>query len=152
MKQYFTLDQNDSFLVRMDVSGSNLKANWMGPVVVDGAGGVDLGIANDNRALVVPVDNDGFVRYNAMPMNNWGDRATKWARCFRTTPAAMGWSSVRYTHDTWKTGIFFAGANNKLNAMKCLWRSRPRRGGCGPARLCQREYGHITNDVCGVWR
>src|SRR6266568_4624402 len=35
MKQYFTLDQNDSFLVRVDVLGSNLKANWMGPVVVD---------------------------------------------------------------------------------------------------------------------
>src|SRR5277367_2297879 len=70
MKQYFTLDQNDSFLVRVDVSGSNLKANWMGPVVVDTTGGVNIGIANDNRALVVPFDNDGFVRYNAMPINN----------------------------------------------------------------------------------
>ncbi|MEI9960412.1 MAG: hypothetical protein WDM76_04550 [Limisphaerales bacterium] len=53
MKQYFTLDQDDSFLVRVDVLGFNLKANWMGPVVVDTTGGVDLGITNDNRALVV---------------------------------------------------------------------------------------------------
>ncbi|HWY32771.1 MAG TPA: hypothetical protein VNX46_18550, partial [Candidatus Acidoferrum sp.] len=58
MKQYFTLDRNDSFLVRVDVSGSNLKANWMGAVVVDTVGGVNIGITNDNRALVVPFDND----------------------------------------------------------------------------------------------
>src|ERR1700744_5070536 len=49
MKQYFTLDQPDSFLVRVDVVGTNLSANWMGPVVVDSTGGVDLGITNDNR-------------------------------------------------------------------------------------------------------
>jgi hypothetical protein len=60
MKQYFTLDQNDSFLVRVDMVGTNLSANWMGPVVVDSAGWVDLGITNDNRALVVPFDNDGL--------------------------------------------------------------------------------------------
>src|SRR3984957_10645154 len=35
MKQYFTLDQTNSFLVRVDVTGANLSANWMGPVVVD---------------------------------------------------------------------------------------------------------------------
>ena len=27
MKQYFTLDRNDSFLIRLDVSGSGLQAN-----------------------------------------------------------------------------------------------------------------------------
>ena len=115
MKQYFTLDQNDSFLVRVDVSGSNLKANWMGPVVVDGTGGVNLGITNDNRALVVPFDNDGFVRYNAMPMNNSGTSYEVGAFYDNTTRNGLVVGSV--THDTWKTGIFFVGANNKLNAL-----------------------------------
>ena len=72
MKQYFTLDQNDSFLVRVDMVGTNLSANWMGPVVVDTTGGVDLGSYSDDRALCVPFDNDGFVSYNAMPINNSG--------------------------------------------------------------------------------
>ena len=35
MKQYFTLDQTNSFLVREEVDGTALSANWMGPVVVD---------------------------------------------------------------------------------------------------------------------
>ena len=115
MKQYFTLDQNDSFLVRVDVSGSNLKANWMGPVVVDSTGGVDLGVTNDNRALVVPFDNDGFVRYNAMPMNNTGTSYEVAAFYDNTSRNGLVVGSV--THDIWKTGIFFVGANNKLNAL-----------------------------------
>jgi len=115
MKQYFTLDQDDSFLVRVDVLGSNLKANWMGPVVVDSTGLVDLGITNDNRALVVPFDNDGFVRYNAMPMNNSGTSYEVGAFYDNTTRNGLVAGSV--THDTWKTGIQFTGANNKLKAM-----------------------------------
>ena len=55
MKQSFTLDHTDSFLVRLDVLGSNLSAYWMGPIVVDATGGVDLGVANDNRALYCAV-------------------------------------------------------------------------------------------------
>jgi len=115
MKQYFTFDQNDSFLVRVDVSGSNLKANWMGPVVVDTTGGVDIGVTNDNRALVVPFDNDGFVRYNAMPMNSSGNGYEAGAFYDNTTRNGLVVGSV--THDIWKTGIFFVGANNKLNAL-----------------------------------
>src|SRR5258706_335516 len=69
MKQYFTLDQDNSFLVRVDLNGTALSANWMGPVVVDMPGGMDLGSYNDNRALFVPFDNDHFVRYNAESIN-----------------------------------------------------------------------------------
>ncbi len=115
MKQYFTLDQPDSFLARVDVSGTSLKANYMAPVVMDTAGGVDLGITNDNRALIVPFDNDGFVRYNAMPMNSSGTSYEVGA--FYDNSSRNGLIVGSVTHDTWKTGIFFAGANNKLNLM-----------------------------------
>src|ERR1017187_10285475 len=42
MTQYFTLDQNDSFLTSVTMSGTNASANWMGPVVVSTTGGVDI--------------------------------------------------------------------------------------------------------------
>ena len=115
MRQYFTLDQNDSFLVRVDVAGTNLSANWMGPVVVDSTGGVNIGITNDNRALLVPFDNDGFVSYNAEPINNSGTSYEVGAFYDNTSRNGLVVGSV--THDTWKTGVFFVGANNKLNAM-----------------------------------
>jgi hypothetical protein len=112
MNEYFTFDQTDSFLVQMTVSGTNLQANWMGPVVVDTTGGVNLGITNDNRALVVPFDNDGFVSYNAMPMNSSAGGYEVGAFYDNTSRNGLVVGSV--THDTWKTGIFFEGVNNGL--------------------------------------
>ncbi len=115
MKQYFTLDQTDSFLIRVEADGSSLKANWMGPVVVDATGGIDLGVANDNRALFVPFDNDGFCRYNAMPINNSGTSYEVSAFYDNTTRNGLVVGSV--THNIWKSGVYFYGINNKLNQM-----------------------------------
>jgi len=137
MKQYFTLDQNDSFLVRVDVSGSNLMANWMGPVVVDSTGWVDIGITNDNRALVVPFDNDAFRSYNAMPMNNTGTSSEVGAFYDNTSRNGLVVGSV--THDTWKTGIYFYGANNKLSAMNVYG------GATSPADVM--PHGSVTGNV-----
>ncbi len=119
----------------------------MGLVVVDSTGGVNIGVTNDNRALVVPFDNDGFVRYNAMPMNNSGNSFEVGAFYDNTTRNGLVVGSV--THDIWKTGIFFVGANNKLNAMNVYGGACPA-GGRGPVRLCQWKYGFITDDVRGV--
>jgi alpha-galactosidase len=115
MKQYFTLNQTDSFLIRVDAVGSNLKANWMGPVVVDATGGVDLGITNDNRALIVPFDNDGFVSYNAMPINSSSTSYEVGAFYDNTSRNGLVVGSI--SHDRWKSGVYFYGANNKLNQM-----------------------------------
>jgi len=115
MNQYFTLDQNDSFLVRVDMVGTNLSANWMGPVVVDSTGWVNIGITNDNCALVVPFDNDGFVSYDAMPMNSSSTGYEVGAFYDNTSRNGLVVGSV--THDTWKTGIFFDGAANQLSLL-----------------------------------
>src|SRR3989475_11953880 len=60
MKQVFILDQDNSFLTRVDMSGSGLQSRWMGPLVMDVTGGVDIGAYSDDRALIVPFDNDSF--------------------------------------------------------------------------------------------
>ena len=40
MIQYFTLDQNDSFLTRVDATAANaFSSDWMGPVVMETPGG-----------------------------------------------------------------------------------------------------------------
>lgn len=116
LKQMFILDQDNSFLTRLTVSGSQVQSRWMGPVVMDIVGGVDLGSANDNRALTVPFDNDSFTfSYNAMPINNTSLSYEVAAFYDNATRAGLVVGSV--THDTWKTGIYFQGANNKLNVL-----------------------------------
>ncbi|TAL01926.1 MAG: hypothetical protein EPO07_07930 [Verrucomicrobia bacterium] len=129
MKQYFTLDETNSFLARVTVEGSGLSANWIAPVVVDSTGGVDLGVANDNRALCVPFDNDHFVRYDAKPINSTSVSYEVAAFYDNTTRNGLVVGSVE--HDVWKSGIYFSGSNNKLNQMNvyggapCPWDVSP---------------------------
>ena len=115
MEQYFTLDQNDSFLTSVAMAGSGLSANWMGPLVMSTTGGVDIGITNDNRALFVPFDNDDWVPYNAMPINSSSTSYEVAAFYDNTSRNGLVVGSV--THNIWKTGVYFQGANNKLNAL-----------------------------------
>jgi len=92
----------------VDVIGSGLQSRWMGPVVMDTAGGVDIGSYNDVRALIVPFDNDSFTfSYDAMPINNAGTSYEVSAFYDNTTRNGLVVGSV--THDTWKTGVYFQG-------------------------------------------
>jgi len=116
MKQVFIFDQNDSFLTRVDMVGNALQSRWMGPLVMDTTGGVDVGSYSDNRALIVPFDNDSFTfSYNAMPLNNTATSYEASAFYDNTTRNGLVVGSV--THDTWKTGVYFQGSNNKLDVL-----------------------------------
>src|SRR5271156_3633350 len=137
MRQYFTLDQTDSFLVRVDLAGTNLSANWMGPVVVNSTGGVNIGVTNDNRALLVPFDNDGFVSYNAMPISSSGTSYEVGAFYDNTSRNGLVVGSV--THDTWKSGVYFNGANNNLNQRNVFG------GATAPSDVM--PHGSVTGNV-----
>jgi hypothetical protein len=116
MIQIFIFDQDNSFLTRLDVVGSGLQSRWMSPLVMDISGGVDIGSYNDDRALIVPFDNDSFTfSYNAMPINNTSGSYEVSAFYDNTTRNGLVVGSV--TRDTWKTGVYFQGSNNKLNAL-----------------------------------
>jgi hypothetical protein len=129
MKQYFTLPETNHFLVRVTAEGTGLSANWIAPVVVDATGGVDLGVANDNRALCVPFDNDHFVRYDAKPINS--SSVSYEVAAFYDNMTRNGLVVGSVEHDVWKTGIYFFGANNKLDQMNvyggasCPWDVSP---------------------------
>jgi hypothetical protein len=115
MKQHFILDQADSFLSRLEMVGTGISVNWMGPVVVDTAGGVAIGAYSDPRALFVPFDNDHFIRYNATPINSTNTGYEVAAFYDNVTRAGLVVGSV--THDTWKSGVYWSGSNNKLDKM-----------------------------------
>src|SRR6266536_2520112 len=116
MKQIFILDQDNSFLTRLDMAGSGLQSRWMGPLVMDTTGGVDIGSYSDDRALIVPFDNDSpTFSYNAEPINNTNGSYEVSAFYDNTSRNGLVVGSV--THDTWKTGIYFQGANNRLNVL-----------------------------------
>ncbi|HTR40701.1 MAG TPA: hypothetical protein VMH87_03720 [Pseudomonadales bacterium] len=117
MLQYFTLDQTDSFLASVSLSAStNLQSNWMAPLVDSTTGGVNLGVANDNRALFVPFDNDHSVSYNSESMN--GSDTGSEVGAFYDNVSRNGLVVGSVTHDTWKTGVYWSGSNNSLNQLQ----------------------------------
>jgi hypothetical protein len=122
MVQTFIFDQNDSFLTSVSMeSVTNLQSNWMSPVVVDTSGFLNIGITNDNRALLVPFDNDGFVSYNSEPMNS-SDEGNE-VGAFYDNVSRHGLVIGSVTHDKWKTGIWWSGAKNEITQMHAF-------GGC----------------------
>lgn len=117
MLQYFTLDQTDSFLTSVSLEAStNLQSNWMAPLMDNTTGGVNIGVANDNRALFVPFDNDHFVSYNSESMN--GSDTGNEVGAFYDNVSRNGLVVGSVTHDTWKTGVFWSGSNNNLNQLE----------------------------------
>jgi alpha-galactosidase len=116
LKQIFIFDQDNSFLTRCELTGTNLQSRWMGPLVMDTPGGVDIGTNGDNRALIVPFDNDSFTfSYNAMPINNTSSSYEVSAFYDNTSRNGLVVGSV--THDVWKTGVYFQGSNNRLSVL-----------------------------------
>jgi hypothetical protein len=115
MQQVFVADGGRHFLTQLVVQGKALASNWMGPVVEDTPGGVDVGTYGDPRLLWVPFDNDMFVTYNAAPMTTTGTSFEVAAFYDDVSRHAIVVGSV--THDTWKTGIYYKGNAGKLDAL-----------------------------------
>ena len=115
MKQIFTFDATNSFLVQVQATGANVSANWMGPVVVNAAGGVDIHSYGDDRALFVPFDNDKNVTYNAMSINSSSTGYEVGA--FYDNVSRNGLVVGSVTHDTWKSGVYWQGSGNTLTQM-----------------------------------
>ena len=116
MRQIFTFDATNSFLVQVQAVGSNVSANWMGPVVVHATDGVDIHSYGDVRALFVPFDNDDFVSYNAMSIN--GSSTGYEVGAFYDNVSRNGMVvETRWRMTREKSGVFWSGSNNKLNQM-----------------------------------
>ncbi len=141
MTQTFAFPGANHFLTQVAVTGSSLSATWMAPVVADQPGSVDVGTYGDVRVLWVPFDNDMFVTYNAAPLSNNSGTSFEVAAFFDNT-SRNGIVVGSVTHDTWKTGIYYVGGTNTLNAMNVF-------GGANDATYTHDvvPHGAVTGDT-----
>jgi alpha-galactosidase len=115
MEHLFVLNGGHKFLTRVIVRGEDLESSWMAPVVMDTPGGVDVGSQGDPRLLWIPFDNDAWVSYNALPMSSSGTSYE--AAVFFDNQNRHGIVVGSVTHDTWKTGVYYQGSNDRLDAL-----------------------------------
>ncbi|HEY2510436.1 MAG TPA: hypothetical protein VGI39_06260 [Polyangiaceae bacterium] len=119
LEQSFYLDGGNHFLTRLTVyapAGSTVATNWIGPVVMDTQGGIDVGTYADIRFLKVPFDNDAWVTYDALTLPASGVSFEAAALYDNTTRNGFVFGSV--THDLWKSGVYYnAGGSTKIDAL-----------------------------------
>ncbi|MFC4810375.1 carbohydrate-binding protein [Paenibacillus sp. GCM10023250] len=128
------------FLTRTEAQGTApVAANRFAPVVTNTAGGIDAGVASDGRVLTVPYDNDMWIRSQGVPINSSDTSYEVSAVYDNASRSGLVVGSV--THDTWKTGIRFAGADNKLNALEVY-------GGASSAKTHDSQpHGTVTGTL-----
>ncbi|WP_342663462.1 carbohydrate-binding protein [Paenibacillus harenae] len=123
MKQiYHIYDGLPYFLVSQQVqSDSTISSNEMAPLVLNAKGGIDIGSYSDNRVLVAPFDNDMWSRYQARTINtslNTNNYISSELTAIYDNGSRNGLVIGSVTHDTWKTGIYWSGSDDRLNKLK----------------------------------
>lgn len=123
MKQiYRVYDKLPYFLVSQELSGdSELSTNDMAPIVLNAAGGIDIGSYEDNRVLIAPFDNDMWSRYQARTINtslNTSSYVSSELTAIYDNGSRSGLVLGSVSHDTWKTGISWSGSNDRINKLK----------------------------------
>jgi alpha-galactosidase len=98
-------------------SATETSSNYIAPVVTTTQNTFLPEDAN-NRIVIVPFDNDGFVRYSSWPL-------TKDSVSFEVTAIFNGTNRKGLVigsveHSTWKTGVRFSTSGNKsVNKLEC---------------------------------
>ena len=96
-------------------STAEIQTNWVAPLQWEGFKGLDIGSAFDPRVLIVPWDNDHFIRFRGAPINGTGSSYEVTAIYDNRSRKGLVVGSV--SHDIWKTGIDYRGLNGKINAL-----------------------------------
>ena len=117
LKQVYRFYEDKTyFLTRLNAMGeTEIQTNYMSPITVTNAGGVDIGDSADNRVLTVPFDNDAWIRYKSQTMNRTDTSYEMTAIFNNATRSGLVIGSV--THDTWKTGIDWQGSGNRIHEL-----------------------------------
>jgi len=107
MLQRFTpCPDSNCFIVTVKLATSD--CNYMSPLTTDNT---ELHEQQDNRALLVPFDNDAWVRYNAASLQ-LADFTSSEVTALYSNASRHGLIIGSIKQDTWKTGIRIKGANN----------------------------------------
>ena len=114
---FFLYDNTDYFLTELVLeSDVRIASNYMSPISTEKP--VDILKKGDNRVLVVPFDNDKWIRYKSSPLNSGINSYEVTALYNPDNREGLVVGSVE--HDTWKTGIRVeADSKTRLTRLVC---------------------------------
>lgn len=113
-QRYWLYEGLDYILTNMEIeSDKTISSNFLAPITAMGEGIVDIGDIDDGRAVFVPYDNDGWVRYRGDEID--GRHISYWVTSLydNTSRASVVTGSV--DHDTFKTGTSEYSNGDSIN-------------------------------------
>ena len=100
------------------VSDEEIASNYLAPLLSVTPTIFPDGDASDNRMLLVPWDNDGFVRYACCKLNT--DLTSYEVSSIYNGGTNEGLVAGSISHDTWKSAVYIkASGGNSINEFKC---------------------------------
>lgn len=111
---FYIYDGLDYVLTKVSVEdASPMSSNFLAPITAMGSGIADIGEIDDGRSLLVPYDNDAWVRYEANDLN--GQHISHWVTSVYDNTSRNGIVSGSVDHDTFKTGTSEYGDGGSIN-------------------------------------
>jgi hypothetical protein len=113
---YYLYEGKPFFLLEIALeSPTVISTNWLAPLQVGKPGTVSIGESKDERVLIVPWDNDNFVRYRGAPIDSAGSSYEVTSIYDNTSRKGLVIGSI--SHDAWKSAIDYRGTSGKLEAL-----------------------------------
>ena len=113
---YYVYEGKPFFFLEMALeSPTVISTNWLAPLQLDKPGSVNIGASADERVLIVPWDNDNFMRYRGDPIDSAGSSYEVTSIYDNVSRNGLVIGSV--THDTWKSAIDYRGLSDKLEVL-----------------------------------
>ncbi len=115
IQTFWLYDKLDYILADVKVQRkSGASSNFMSPLTSQSP--VNFPSDGNNRALVVPFDNDKWVRYNAVPFGT--NLTSHEVAAFYNNASRQGLIIGSIEHDIWKTGIKSTSVSNAITDLQ----------------------------------
>jgi len=117
VEQIFYLYDDKNYIATdftVEAASGTVASNYMAPIKTSSA--VTILPSGDNRVLMVPFDNDGFIRYES---NTFGVTNTSYeVTALYNESSRQGLIVGSVEHDTWKTGVVTGTSSNTIKSME----------------------------------
>lgn len=111
---FYTYGGKPYFLTEVYLRGTAVSSNYMAPLVSAHA---SSGVTGDNRVLLVPFDNDTFIRYRSRSMSSTLTNVSSEVTACYDNVSRTGLVIGSVEHQDWKTGVRTTGAGSQLTEL-----------------------------------
>ena len=113
---YYLYEGRPFFLLEIALeSPTVISTNWLAPLQLDKPGSVNIGGSAGERVLIVPWDNDNFMRFRGEPIDSAGSSYE--VTSIYDNVGRNGLVIGSLTHDTWKSAIDYRGSSERLEVL-----------------------------------